>query len=60
MLKKKKENDELKSFEVAVINFFIINFFKNEVESSSDAKVYTDDDDFEGDKVIRFIRNMCN
>ena len=40
MLKKIKENNELKSVEIDVVT----NFIKDEVESSSDAEVYTDDE----------------
>lgn len=53
-MKKIKENDELKTVEVNVVT----NFIKDEVESLSDAEVYTDDDndddDFEEDRVIGF------
>ena len=59
-MKKIKENDELKTVEVNVVT----NFIKDEVESLSDAEVYTDDDDdddddFEEDRVIGFRWNGC-
>ena len=51
MLKKIKENDALKSFEVDVVT----NFVKYEVESFSDTEVYTvDADDSEENGVIGF------
>ena len=56
LLKKLKENDELKSVEVNLVT----NFIKDKVESSSDAEVYTDDDydydddDSEEDRIIGF------
>ena len=56
MLKKIKENDVLKSFEVDVVT----NFIKYEVESFSDAEVYTVDvDDSEENGVIGFRWNTC-
>ena len=51
MLRQLKENDELRSVEM----YLVTNFIKDEVESFSDAEVYTDDnDDSEEDKVIEF------
>ena len=56
LLKKLKENDELKSVEVNLVT----NFIKDKVESSSDAEVYIDDDydydddDSEEDRTIEF------
>ena len=51
VLKKTKENNVLKRFEVDVVTSFI----KYEVESFSDAEIYTDDDDdSEEDGVIGF------
>ena len=56
LLKKLKENDELKSVEVNLVT----NFIKDKVESSSVAEVYTDDDydydddDSEEDRTIEF------
>ena len=44
-MKKIEENDELKTVEVNVVT----NFIKDEVESLSDAEVYTDDDDDDDD-----------
>ena len=54
MFKKIKENDELKSFDVDVVT----NFFKVEVECSSEAKVYTDNDNFEDNRIIQFSWNV--
>ena len=39
----------MKSIKVDVVN----NFIKDEVESSSDTEVYTDEDNAEEDRVIR-------
>ena len=62
VLKKIKENEELKGVEVDELS----NFIMDQVESSSNADVYTDDDDdhdddndnddydFEEDRVIGF------
>lgn len=55
-LKKTKENNGLRSFEKDVVT----NFNKDMMESSSNAEVYIDNDDFEEDKVIRFRQNTCD
>ena len=47
-LKETKENNKLKSVEADVAT----NFDKYELKGSSDAEVYTDDDDSEDDRVI--------
>ena len=47
-MKKIKENNELKSVEVDVLTPFI----KDEVESFPTAEVYTDDNDYEEDRVV--------
>ena len=50
-IEKINENNELQSVEVDVVT----NFIKDEVESSSDAEVYTNDDyDSEKDRVTGF------
>ena len=55
-MKKTKENNGLRSFEKDVVT----NFNKDMVESSSNAELYIDNDDFEEDKVIRFRQNTCD
>ena len=49
-IKKIKENNELKRVEVDVLTPFI----KHEVESFPAAEVYTDDNDYEEDRVLGF------
>ena len=50
-IEKINENNELQSVEVDVVT----NFIKDEVESSSDAEIYTNDDyDSEKDRVTGF------
>ena len=46
--KKFKKNNELKWVEADAVTYFI----KDDVESFSDAKIYSNDDDFEEDRVI--------